>query len=214
MVSIRFFRVFRKFLRQKSVRPLCCFVSLWEWPLSDKNSDFYFTEEKPFVPSNRASEERFSFFLKIVCLFAFCGSTALWLISNQPHLGSPSKSSRVVQSVSSASLFEDQELALDSFFVLLKSNQGRQLIKMEVVFHLNDPQVFAEVQQSVTRIKDHIVFILSHQNVSVFSDSERKHLLEQEIIHQLNLFLVSGKIEDMRLKKTFLNNSGVELPDL
>lgn len=184
--------------------------------MSDKNTEFYFPpEDKSSFPSNRADEERFPFFLKLVCLFAFCWSTGVWLISHQAPTSSPSKSrSRVLQSVSPSSLFEQQELALDSFFVLLKSDQGRQLIKMEVVFRLNDPQVFTEVQQSITRIKDHIVFILSNQNVSVFSDSERQLLLEREIIHQLNLFLVSGEIEDMRLKETFLNRSGVVLPDL
>ncbi len=177
--------------------------------MSDKNTDFCFVpEEKNAFSSNRESKEKFSFFLKGVCSFILCGGVSIWLLS--PPVSKNLNPSRTIQSTPSVSADEQKkELALDSFFVLLKSDKGSQLTKVEVTLQLSDPQVLEEVKQSTATIKDHLVFILSHQNVSVFSHLEERQSLEEEITHQINLFLVSGEIENVQLKETFLNRSEV-----
>lgn len=169
--------------------------------MSDRDAQFCFvSEEPPFIGSKRESEERFPFFLKTVCLCVLCSGVGVWFISKQSI--KKWKSNRMVQSRQISSV-PAQKVNLDPFFVLLKSGKGVQLTKVEVVLQMNHSSVLHEVQKSLNKVRDHLVFILSNQDVSVFSDSEKRQLLEREIVTQLNLFLIAGKIGNVQLKKLF-----------
>ena len=96
-------------------------------------------------------------------------------------------------------------IALNPFVIRLNTEQGFQLTKMEVALQANNSRVLEEIQNSINQVKDHLIFILSNKNTSVFNDIKKRQTLEQEIITQLNLFLVQGEIEKIQLTETILN---------
>ena len=94
---------------------------------------------------------------------------------------------------------------LNSFLVRMKSNTGFQLTKVELIFQVSSSEVSEEIQKSVPKVKDHLVFILSKKDISIFSDPQKRLSLKTEIIDQLNLFLTDGAIRTVTVKETFLN---------
>ena len=92
----------------------------------------------------------------------------------------------------------------DSFLVRMKSNTGFRLTKVELVFRVSSSEVSEEIQKSVPKIKDHLVFILSKKDISIFSDPQKRVSLKEEIIDQLNLFLTDGEIRTVKVTETFL----------
>ena len=98
-----------------------------------------------------------------------------------------------------------KKTALDELVVLLKNGNNFQLTKIEVSLETESSIVLEEIKQSNNQVKDHLVFILSDEDISIFSKVEELKALEKEIIAQLNLFLVTGKIKKVQLKGTFLN---------
>ena len=172
--------------------------------MSDQDNQFCFVpEEKPAVNSDSRNGERFPFFLKVVCLCVLCLGAGVWFFSKQFSRNLSSR--RTIQSIPTPSHSTQEIINLEPFFVPLKSEKGTQLTKMEVNLQVDHSRVLDEIQGSINKIKDHLVFILSNQDVSIFSDLESRQLLEKEIANQLNLFLVAGKIENVQLKETFLN---------
>ena len=166
--------------------------------MSDQNTQFCFTpEEKPYCARK---EERFSLFLKATVLCVLCVGFGVWFTSNKPTRNITSD--REIQSVKDPALIWEV-VDLEPFFVLLKSEQGTQLTKVEVSLQVSDTKVSEEIQNSIHQIKDHLVFILSNQNASIFDDIQKRQGLEQEIVTQLNVFLVSGSIENVQLNKFF-----------
>ena len=172
--------------------------------MSNQNAQFCFVpEEQPSIGSDRESEEKFPFFLRMVCLCVLCLGPGVWFVSNR--FNKNLESNRTIQSRQISSVSTQQAVDLDIFFVFLKSGTGVQLTKVEVVLQVNHSEVLKEIQTSLSKIRDHLVFILSKKDVSVFSDLEKRQFLEKEIVAQLNLFLIAGKIENVQLKETFLN---------
>ena len=170
--------------------------------MSDQDNQFCFVpEEKPSVNLDHENEERFPFFFRIVCLCVLGLGIGIWFVSNQ--FGKNLASNRTIQSIPPSSDSTLETINLEPFFVLLKSERGARLTKVEVDFQVDHSQVLDEIQDSINKIRDHLVFILSNQDVSVFSNLERRQFLEKEIATQLNVFLVAGKIENVQLREVF-----------
>ncbi len=93
---------------------------------------------------------------------------------------------------------------LDSLLVRLTSGQNVRLSKVDITLHITDLKVRGEIQNSINKVSDHLIFILSAKDESVFSDAQKKAQLEREIIDQLNLFLMAGKVEKIQLHQAFL----------
>lgn len=168
----------------------------------DQKTQFCFEpEENPSVNLHRENGERFTFFLKVICVGVLCLGTGVWFVSYRSNR--MLASDRTIQSLSASFETMPEAVDLKAFFVLLKSGSGVQLTKVEVGLQVDHPLVLNEIQESTKKIQDHLVFILSNKDISVFSDLEKRQLLKKEIIDQLNLFLVSGKIQNVQLKETF-----------
>ena len=166
--------------------------------MSDQNTQFSFTPEEK--PQYTHIEEPFSLFLKVIVLCVLCVGAGIWFTSNQ--MTGYVNSGREIQSLkepASAWVVVD----LEPLFVLLKSEQGTRLTKIAVSLQVNDIQVSEEIQKSISNIKDHLIFILSHQSSSIFDDIQERRALEKQIVTQLNLFLVSGRVEDVQLNILF-----------
>lgn len=170
--------------------------------MSDQDNQFCFVpEEKPSVNLDSRNGEKFSFFLRVVCLCVLCLGVGVWFFSKR--FDRDISSSRTIQSVPPSSDSTAETVNLEPFFVLLKSEEGTQLTKVEINLQVDHPLALKEIQESTKKIQDHLVFILSNKDISVFSDLEKRQLLKKEIVDQLNLFLVSGKIQNVQLKETF-----------
>ena len=181
---------------------LLCFIIIGA-ALSDQNTQFGFVpEEKPFIGSHHENKT-FFFCLKAICLCVVCVGIGSWFVSNQSSENV--KSGRTIQSLQDPSASIQKVVYMNSFLVFLKSEKGFQLTKMEVILQVNHSQVLDEIQKSSNKVKDHLIFILSYKNTSVFTNLQERQSLEQEIITQLNLFLVAGRIENIQLTETFLN---------
>ncbi|MCY4321511.1 MAG: flagellar basal body-associated FliL family protein, partial [Bdellovibrionaceae bacterium] len=76
-----------------------------------------------------------------------------------------------------------------------------RLTKLRVSLQVTDVEVSEEIQKSIHKIKDHLIFILSSKDIAVFDDLQKRQILEEEIVTQLNLFLVNGSVEGVQLKK-------------
>ena len=98
---------------------------------------------------------------------------------------------------------ELKPLALDSFLVRL-AGESIRLSKIDIVLLVSDPAVGREIQSSMHRVRNHLVFILSAQKAVAFMEREAREILEKQIIQQLNLFLVAGRVADIELRQTFL----------
>ena len=155
----------------------------------------FIPEEKPYC--NQA-EEKFSFFFITVILCVLFVGSGIWFLSDRSTRDISSH--REVQSVQPP-LPAWEIINLEPFFVLLKSEKEARLTKLRVSLQVTDGQVHEEIQKSMHKIKDHLIFILSNQDVAVFDDLQKQRILEQEIITQLNLFLVNGSIEGVQLNK-------------
>ena len=167
--------------------------------MSDKNNSFCFNKEEKAGVSLVYQDEKFSFFLKAVVLCFLCVGTGSWLTS---HI-SNKKSHREIQSVRNPST-AIQTTALNPLLIRLKTEKGFQLTKLAIAFEANDSKVLKEISQSRQQVRDHLVFILSNQNTSVFEDVKQRQQLEEEIVSQLNLFLVTGEIQKINITDTTL----------
>ncbi len=170
--------------------------------MSDQNPNFYFTPEELSSSSSNRLEEKFPFFLKVVCSCALCLAGVLWLTRHHQSARRNLSSTREIQNLPTA---PQEMITLEPFLTLFKSDQGGRLTKMEVVLQAEDPLTLQEVQKSRHKIRDHLIFILSKKNVSVFNDPSGREQLKQEIINQLNLFLTTGRISGLQLNPVFLN---------
>ena len=155
----------------------------------------FIPEEKPYCDQ---AEEKFSVFFITVVLCVLCVGSGIWFLSDRSTRDI--SSDREVQSME-PSLLAWEAIDLEPFFVLLKSEKEARLTKLKVSLQITDGQVSEEIQKSIHKIKDHLIFILSSQDVTVFDDLQKRRILEQEIVTQLNLFLVNGSIEGVQLNK-------------
>ena len=156
----------------------------------------FIPEEKPY--SGR-EEEKFSFFFIMVVLCVLCVGSGIWFLSDRESIRNIS-SDREIQSVSPP-LPAWERVDLKPFFVLLKSEKEARLTKLRVSLQVTDVEVSEEIQKSIHKIKDHLIFILSSKDIAVFDDLQKRQILEEEIVTQLNLFLVNGSVEGVQLKK-------------
>ena len=173
--------------------------------MSDQNSNFCFTPEELSSSKSNRPEEKFAFFLKLLCSCALCvAGGALWLTEHKPaSQRSLSSTQRDIQNLPTAN---QEAITLEPFLTLLKSDEGGgRLTKIEMILQAEDPLVLQEVQKSSHKIRNHLIFILSKKNVSVFNDPSGREDLKQEIISQLNLFLKAGPISNLILNPIFLN---------
>ena len=170
--------------------------------MSNQNTQFCFNAEEKSSVSLTYQDDRFPFFLKTIFICVLCFSIGSWFLSSV--FNKETQSHRTIQSTRDPSALPQNTIALNPFVIRLKTKQGFQLTKMEVALQVNDSQVLAEVQNSINQVKDHLVFILSNQNISIFTDLKQRQVLEQEIITQLNLFLVQGEIKKIQLTDTVL----------
>lgn len=165
--------------------------------LSNQDAQLCFIpEEKPY---RGREKEKFSFFFITVFVCVLCISSGIWFLSDSRPTRNISADREVQSMQPPLPVWEIVELK--PFFVLLKSEKEARLTKLKVSLQVTDGQVSAEIQKSIHKIKDHLIFILSSQDVAVFDDLQKRRILEQEIMTQLNLFLVSGSIEGVQLNK-------------
>lgn len=128
--------------------------------------------------------------------------TGFWFIEDQIN---HEKTQRTVQSLKPPSLSSREMIGIEPFVVRFKTQEGFQLTRIDVAFQVSSSQVSQEIQEASRKIKDHLIFILSDKDISMFSDAGKLQSLENEIASQLNLFLVDGRIKTVELKGTFLN---------
>ena len=168
----------------------------------DQNTQFNFLQEEKDSVSSVYEDEKFFFFLKIFCIGVVVLGTGFWFIEDQVN---HKNTQRTIQSLK-PSIFSSQEMiGIEPFVVRFKTQEGFQLTRIDVSFQVSSTQVSQEIQKASRKMTDHLIFILSDKDISMFSDAEKLQLLENEIATQLNLFLVAGKIETVELKRTFLN---------
>ena len=174
--------------------------------MSGKKARFYFVPEKKSSVSSysKGEKDHFSFFLSMICIFVLGVTSSVFLVSNQTDKNKR-ELSRQVQSLPDPSVSSREAVKLNPLFVLLKSGKGGQLIKVEVTLQVDHLNVLNEIKQSISKIRDHLVFILSDKNVSIFDDPEKLQFLKEEVVTQLNLFLSEGKIKEVQLKAIILN---------
>ena len=168
----------------------------------DQNTQFHFSQEEKDSVSSVYEDEKFFFFLKIFCIGTVILGTGFWLIEDQINY---KKAQRTIQSLNPPSFSSQEMIGIEPFVVRFKTQEGFQLTRIDVAFQVSNVQVSQEIQEAARKITDHLIFILSDKDISMFSDAEKLQLLENEITTQLNLFLVAGKIETVELKGTFLN---------
>ena len=94
-------------------------------------------------------------------------------------------------------------IPLNPLFIRIKGQNGFRLTKINMTLEVSGPQ--DEIQNSLHSIRDHLTFILSSQKDSIFSDAQKKKILKEEIIQQLNLFLSKDHIERVELNEKFLS---------
>ena len=168
----------------------------------DHDTPFNFSQEEKNSISSVYEDERFSFFLKIFCIGAFVLGTGFWFIENQVN---QKNTRRTIQSVTPPSFSSQEMIGIEPFVVRFKTPENFQLTKIDVAFQVSNVRVSQEIQEAARKITDHLIFILSDKDISVLSDAEGLQSLREEVVAQLNLFLVTGKIETVELTGTFLN---------
>ena len=182
------------------------------------------TEENPIVAGSidQNKQIRFFFMLLLAATAVLVSSAYFYTVfhstvsnkANHSYLVSPDRELTAVKnhsvtmddpSISQHQLSQLPMVELDSLLVRLTAGQHVRLSRMDIALHISDLNVKKEIQDSINKVRDHLVFILSAQDESVFADTKKKAMLEQTITHQLNLFLMTGKVKKIQLQQTFLN---------
>ena len=193
--------------------------------ISNSNEHFYFIAEKnPLAASSidQTKEIRFFFMLLLSVTAVLISGIYIYTLFHS-NISQVSHSRFISPNREFAAVMDHDEIVtsydssipqhpssqlpsveLDSLLVRLTSGQNVRLSKVDITLHITDLKVRGEIQNSINKVSDHLIFILSAKDESVFSDTQKKAQLEREIINQLNLFLMAGKVEKIQLHQTFL----------
>lgn len=177
------------------------YLYIKEQQLSQQNIQFKFPlEEKPFV---RSYNKESLLNVKTSCAFVTCMGLVFIMTSVVSTKSDFKRTPQNIKNISSPLV--SQSVGINPFFIFLQSTQGSQLTKINISFKVSNYPVLNEIKKSSLKIKNHLIFILSSKNISTFLNQQEFESLKQEIIMQLNLFLVTGTIKNIKLTKTFLN---------
>jgi len=172
--------------------------------MSDQNILFHFSEEKATEFKNKeCQKDSFLFFLKLICVCLFSFGMGTWLLSSN-FKEDLMKENRQIQSVENPFIDSLSKTEPYSVLVRLKTEEGFQLTKIEVAMQVSGEEVLEELETASSEVRSHLIFILSNQTMSMFTDEENRQKLKKEIISQLNLFLIHGRVENIELTETFL----------
>lgn len=172
--------------------------------MSQENIQFKFpAEENPFKRLSSLEEKKSAgLVFKMICVPVLCIGLGLAII---PHKLQNITPQRTVQNVNTPSPSVYQIVNINPFFIFLKSQEVSQLTKLNVEFQVDNLKVSEEIKKSASKIKNHLIFILSHKELSIFLDKTSREYLKRKIITQLNVFLVTGKIQNIHITETFFN---------
>ena len=170
--------------------------------MSEQAPLFHFVpEEKPPLAKNTEHQENRLFFFNLICISVLSVGSVFGLFSTF-H---PDTQTRNIQSLTPADPILPKLIDLKPFVVRLKTEEGFRLTRVQITLSVKPSQALREeIEGSLNEIQDHLLFILSDKQSVVFQNPKQLEQLKKEIISHLNLFLVSGKIETVELKKTFL----------
>ena len=168
-----------------------------------KSPKFHFTPESSASSvTNTEKKENRIFFYNLISLSTVSTGFFLYLLS---PLGSKNQI-RDIQSIPSPPTVTSQFVSLKPFVVRLKTAKGFRLSHIQVTLQTTpSPALKEEIKNSTTAIQDHLLFILSDTQSTVFMNPKQLAQLQKSITEHLNLFLVEGKITDINLEQTFLH---------
>ena len=161
------------------------------------NKNFYFYL-KQNISSFKKPKHIFPF---LIAIFIFTGIGCWIFIKNNNRL----ITSLPQKSLSPAQKIPAEVIHLDPLLIRLKNPEKVQFSKVEFTFYISDSEAVSEIQQSIKQIRDHLIFILSDKDQLAFTDPDKQSELKEEIMEQLNFFLIAGRIQRVDFKQTILN---------
>ena len=86
---------------------------------------------------------------------------------------------------------------LEPFIVNLSGAEGRNYLKVEMGFELNNQAVIEEINNKIPQIKDAVVLLLSSKSYEDVKTLDGKVALKEALLIRLNNFLKSGSINSI-----------------
>lgn len=93
--------------------------------------------------------------------------------------------------------FIGRTIPMETFLVNLAGSRGRQIAKVNMEFEISNDPVAMEIEQKKAAIRDIIIILLSSKTYEQVASREGKDALRDEIRHNLNTFLSSGRIQNV-----------------
>ena len=175
-----------------------------------QNKYFYFTAEESLISMEQKTystkavdQSRALYFLFIALLTGVMSVLASAYFYTAYTM--PNRSIASITSPEQSVLRDLPQVQLEPLLVRSVHGKSVRLSKVDIDLYVRSKKVQTEIKESIHKVRDHLVFILSAQEELAFVHPERKIRLAQEITHQLNLFLTTGKVESIRLQQKFLN---------
>ena len=82
------------------------------------------------------------------------------------------------------------------FIVNLAQSQGKRFLKVSITLELSSPEVNAEINENIQKIKDSILILLSSKTFEDVYSVQGKFKLKDEVTTRVNRFLVLGHVKD------------------
>lgn len=116
----------------------------------------------------------------------------VWIFNNK---------AKTTQVRSLASTKQIKTISLSPIVVNLKSDKGPQLTRVQVNISTYEESVKKELLSKNKSLEKHLLFVLSGQDSKKIN--KNKSIFEKKLISQINAFLSSGNINEVKIK--FIN---------
>ena len=170
--------------------------------MSDKT--FYFPPEEPVVCNEDKKRDKKDIVFA-TAVAAVIGITAVVLLSSiflsKKNISRQPAQERS-QDKTDTSVHSTEIIPIDPLYIRIKDGSDFRVAKINMTLEVKGAH--EEIENSLHSIRNHLIFILSRQSDEVFKNHQKKQLLKQEIIHQINLFLSKAQVEKVELNEDFL----------
>lgn len=85
---------------------------------------------------------------------------------------------------------------MEPLIVNLAQTDGKRFLKISITLELSSPEVNAEINENIQKIKDSILILLSSKTFEDVYSVQGKFKLKDEITTRVNRFLVLGHVKD------------------
>ena len=85
---------------------------------------------------------------------------------------------------------------MEPFIVNLAQSEGKRFLKVSITLELSSPEINAELNENLQKIKDSILILLSSKTFENVYSVQGKFKLKDEITTRVNRFLVLGHVKD------------------